>query len=429
MRSASLLFLLAVVAFSPFLVAQDAVFPETLIEEEKAFLLEHYGKPGEGLKSAWSNYLHSKILKIREQKWKPSTKVNFALPEFGRVEGVCFAWKYDFASLKDLIKEVSLDSKAYIAVGKEHEKSVFFSLQQHGCKMENVEFCSIESNTIWVQDYGPFFVATSNGQREVVDLVYNRPRPKDDDFPNRIASIYKWPVRKSSLVLPGGNVIFDGFGAAILTDAVFDPNHGGDPSLTMDLLKLQMKEIFNCHEVHVLKAMKKDGTGHIDMFCKLLDTQNAIVGEYQKREDAINGNYEILNENAEKLARLHNGKGERFIVHRVPMPAYNMATLTYTNSLIVNEKVLVPIYGCKEDEAALKIYRKILPHARVIGFDCNEIIGLNGAIHCMTKPVLGIPPANSLQSMSPIGQEEMPRNNLKKSQHESVIKIKRFHKD
>jgi hypothetical protein len=61
--------------------------------------------------------------------------------------------------------------------------------------------------------------------------------------------------------------------------------------------------------------------------------------------------------------------------------------LTYTNSLIVNKTVLVPTYGLPGDSAALQLYRNVMPGYRVMGFDCNAIIGQLGAIHCITKEV------------------------------------------
>jgi hypothetical protein len=72
-------------------------------------------------------------------------------------------------------------------------------------------------------------------------------------------------------------------------------------------------------------------------------------------------------------------------------PRSGGTTYTYTNSTICNNKVLVPVYGHDSQEAALNVYRKILPGHEVKGFDCSDIIGANGAIHCITKLMMSDP--------------------------------------
>ena len=60
---------------------------------------------------------------------------------------------------------------------------------------------------------------------------------------------------------------------------------------------------------------------------------------------------------------------------------------THTNSTIVNDTVIVPVYGRGTDEEALKIYRKLLPRHNVIGVDSNEMIVWGGSIHCTTMQI------------------------------------------
>ncbi len=39
------------------------------------------------------------------------------------------------------------------------------------------------------------------------------------------------------------------------------------------------------------------------------------------------------------------------------------------------------------DTTALRIYREAMPGYNIVGINCNSIIYLNGAIHCITKEV------------------------------------------
>ena len=60
----------------------------------------------------------------------------------------------------------------------------------------------------------------------------------------------------------------------------------------------------------------------------------------------------------------------------------------YNCGLVVNKKMIVPVYGAPEDELALKIYRENLPGYKVVGVDFSAYLA--GGINCQT---LEIPPA------------------------------------
>ncbi len=60
---------------------------------------------------------------------------------------------------------------------------------------------------------------------------------------------------------------------------------------------------------------------------------------------------------------------------------------TYTNMVFVNKTVLVPIYSYQYDTIALNIIKKELPGYKVVGIDCDEMIGYGGALHCITKAI------------------------------------------
>ncbi|MFU8805804.1 MAG: proprotein convertase P-domain-containing protein, partial [Bradymonadaceae bacterium] len=59
---------------------------------------------------------------------------------------------------------------------------------------------------------------------------------------------------------------------------------------------------------------------------------------------------------------------------------------SYTNSTIVNNTVIVPIYrGDRTHEAAaINAYRQAMPNYRIITVDSEDAIELGGAVHCTT---------------------------------------------
>jgi hypothetical protein len=63
----------------------------------------------------------------------------------------------------------------------------------------------------------------------------------------------------------------------------------------------------------------------------------------------------------------------------------------YTNSLILNRKVLVPLYGIPADEDALETWREAMPGYEVIGFEHHrgwlEHWWWFDALHCRTRAI------------------------------------------
>lgn len=386
MKQGFIFVLTILISFS--LLAQDWTPTQRLTETEKNEIIKKYGEEGDSFEKAWAKFLEAKKKEVATLR-SPSN-IATTPAEFEKSDGVCFSWRGYSTLLTELVTEVAKDAKAYVATT--NSSYVSSQLKNAGCNMDNVVFLDTYLNSVWMRDYGPWFIYTSDNRREVIDLLYNRPRPDDDKFPTYLANKFGWGSHPCKLILPGGNLIVDGMGVAIMTDVTFDPAQGGDPNLSVEALKIYMKTFFNCDKTYIVKDLQNDGTGHIDMFCKLLDERNIIVGEYARPSDGYGDNYHILNEIAEQLSEMTNGKGEKFIVHRIPMPPYRYGTsYTHTNSLIVNKKVLVPVYGLGTDEAALDVYRKLLPGYKICGFDCNRIIGANGAIHCITKLIMSDP--------------------------------------
>ena len=153
-----------------------------------------------------------------------------------------------------------------------------------------------------------------------------------------------------------------------------------------------MKAYLGCEKLILVEPLSSEPTDHIDIFAKLLDPTTILVGQYAP--DDLN--YDRLEQTADQLASATNLAGEPFKVIRIPMPPtyevrdpyWGWVTVfpTYTNSTILNKKVLVPVYNLPQDDAALTVYRNFFAPKgmEVIGIDSQEIIKLGGAVHCVT---------------------------------------------
>jgi hypothetical protein len=57
---------------------------------------------------------------------------------------------------------------------------------------------------------------------------------------------------------------------------------------------------------------------------------------------------------------------------------------SYTNALIINNKVIIPQYDHPNDTIAVNTYQALMPHHQVVGINANAIVGWDGVIHCIT---------------------------------------------
>src|SRR5690606_7360655 len=73
--------------------------------------------------------------------------------------------------------------------------------------------------------------------------------------------------------------------------------------------------------------------------------------------------------------------GTPYQVFRVPTPNGE----PYTNALIVNERVYVPVTGSAWDDDALAVYRAAMPGYEVRGFTGSWLS--TDALHCRVKEV------------------------------------------
>lgn len=304
--------------------------------------------------------------------------------EYEKVQCVFFRWPY--SSLwnyiwREMIREVCEVTKAYIVTAYASDtNSIKSYLQQGGVNIDSVRFLITSTNSVWIRDYGPWNIYVEDDTLSIVDLIYNRPRPRDDSFPSKLGQMWNLDVYLPDLVHPGGNFMVDGNGTGFSTDLIYEENN-----LTPEEIKQIMKDYFGLEQFVTVPRIYYEYTGHIDIFAKILNDTLVMVGKYDNPNDP---NYERLNEIADSISHVQNLDGKHFKVIRIIMPQSfspsNSTGATYLNSLFVNGKILVPIYNLPQDPEALQTYQEALPDYEVVGINCQNMIGSGGAIHCVT---------------------------------------------
>jgi agmatine deiminase len=95
------------------------------------------------------------------------------------------------------------------------------------------------------------------------------------------------------------------------------------------------------------------------------------------------------------LSNFTTSYGTPFKVIRVPMPPDYSNNYphqggdyrTYANAVFVNKTIIVPVYAEQYDTTGLRIWRDAMPGYKVVGVNCDAMIYLGGAVHCITKEV------------------------------------------
>ncbi len=324
-----------------------------------------------------------------------STSPPSAIPrtpgEFEELMGVIITWAAYSPELREITRHARTAVTVYIIT--DNVGGVQNYLINGGVSLDNIFFVQAPFNSVWVRDYGPQSTYL-NGTDELafVDWSYNRPRPADNQIPQFMANyfglpIYQMAYQSTLLTATGGNFMTDGHGTGFSSKLILSEN----PSLTeiqIDQIKYEFKGI---HTYIKMDELPYDNISHLDMHMKLLDEETLLVGEFPT--GVSDGPY--IEANLEYLLNNYTTCYDRpYNVVRVPMAPSptgnyppNAYYRTYTNSVILNNVVLVPTYGKYTDSEALAIYEEAMPGYQIFGINMDNVISASGAIHCITREI------------------------------------------
>jgi agmatine deiminase len=321
----------------------------------------------------------------------PPTPVR-TMAEWEELQGIMITWTSYLSILRQIVDYAQEEGLVYIVCTDSN--SVKSYLTQGGVPLYNLRFLITSFNTIWCRDYGPWSVyAGMSDTLEIIDWIYNRPRPQDDVIPIFVANylnvpIYQTTVPPYDLINTGGNFMTDGNGTAFASNLILDENPGHTEAEIDTIMSLYM----GINRYIKMNTLPYDVIHHIDMHMKLLDEETILVGQYPPGVadgPQIEANLQYIKDN------FLTCYGRPYRIVRIPMPPDANGHYpdqggdyrTYTNSVIINKSVIIPTYEYQYDTTAFRIYREAMPGYNIIGIDCNAIIPALGAIHCITKEI------------------------------------------
>jgi agmatine deiminase len=311
------------------------------------------------------------------------------MSEWEEVDGLVVTWASYAAILTEVVRHARQETHVYIICSDSNQ--VKGSLVNGAVPLSNISFVVAPFNSVWVRDYGPWNAYTNDvDSLYIIDWIYNRPRPLDNQIPEVLANLtglprYAMTQAPWDLLQTGGNLMVDGFGKGFSSNLVVDEN----PGKSIPQIDSIMQAFMGVDTYIKMSNLPFDNIHHIDMHMKLLDEETILVGKFP---DGVSDGPQIEANMLYVLNNFSSVFGTPYRVVWVPMcPSVtgqyppNSAYRTYTNSVIVNNTVIVPTYYEQYDTTALRIYREAMPGYNVVGINCNSMINASGAIHCITK--------------------------------------------
>lgn len=312
------------------------------------------------------------------------------ISEFERMQGVVI--RYPFGITTSLIKEMAEDVTVYCLVSSNNQSLAYNSMDNADVNMDNVEFITGNTDSYWTRDYGPWWVVDGNNDVSVVDHTYNRPRPNDNQAPLKLANHLDTPYFESGLITAGGNYMTDGLGIGASSDLIYDEND----DMSVNELHELMEDYYGVTTYYGIPDPNNTYIDHIDCWGKFLSPNKVLIRSVQ----TSHAQYNEIEETAEFFENSSTSYGVPWEVFRV----YTPNNQPYTNSTILNEKVLVPITNSSWDDEALAVYEEALPGYEVLSFTGSW--QSTDALHCRTK---GVPDLEMLQIFhSPIDDVYYP---------------------
>ncbi len=224
---------------------------------------------------------------------------------------------------------------------------------------------------------------------------------RDDNATLTLGKGLNMPVLDLPYVNTGGNVMTDGLGTAFSTCILLSENKFYNVPKE-SFLKLN-KELQGINNYHIISNFEKEGIQHIDCFMKLLDEERILVAEPPANHELYSIYENIIQHELMSLKTPYGRPYEILRIKTVPYIGKRLAA--YTNSIIVNKVIYVPLFKIKEDSLALETWRRVMPGYKVKGFEfdltdepmvSSEMIEhyQNGygwsdgdALHCRTRAV------------------------------------------
>jgi len=251
------------------------------------------------------------------------------------------------------------------------------SFNSAGVNNDNLTFIIANTDSYWTRDYSSWFIIDGNQEVSVLNFEYNRPRPNDNLFPQAFAQEYDYNYYAMNIEQTGGNFMTDGYGIAASSHIAYSEN-GNNPTLVNNT----MEDYMGISNYIVVQDPNGTYIDHVDCWGKFLDVDKVLIREVP----TTNAQYEQVESVADYFNSTNCAWGYPYEVIRI----YTPNDQPYTNSLILNDRIFVPLTNSSWDDDAIETYENAMPGYRVFGIYNNDGLSYwrpTDALHCRTHEV------------------------------------------
>jgi agmatine deiminase len=334
-------------------------------------------------------------------------ELGFHMPaEWEPHSAVWLAWPHDPVSFPfleqaenafaDFIGGIHESERVELLVRDEpHRERALRLLDARHVPASAVSYHLINYADIWFRDYGPIFIVNSRTKElAMTKWTFNawgdkyETLLKDNNVPYMMNQSMCLPMFQTDIVLEGGSIEVNGRGTLITTEqCLLNPNR--NPKLGKDEIEMYLSDYLGVtHFIWLREGIEADDTdGHIDDIARFVNP-NTVVCAYS--DDSGDRDYEVLKENYERLKNATDQDGKKIDVLKLPTPGWvgdekGRLPASYANFYIGNKNVLVPVFGTKNDAAALAILQSVFPGRKAAGINAFYLVYGLGTFHCMSQ--------------------------------------------
>ena len=310
----------------------------------------------------------------------PPTGTPRFVGEFEPMQGVMI--RYPLGIPTSLVAQLSNNCQVYCVVESYYQNSAQNSFQNAGVNMSNVTFVNAPSDSYWIRDYGPWYIFEDRNPA-IVDNKYNRNRPDDDNMSQVFANFWNIPMYGMNLTHTGGNMMEDGRGHGVSDELVFQENYNNETNV-----RNKMRDYLGIDPYHVTIDPQGEYIAHVDCWGKYLAPDKILIAQMPESHSQ----YALYEQVANYFATTNCCWGYPYRVYRVQEPGGYYDLAPYTNSLILNKSVYVPLgNNSTYNQQALQVYQEAMPGYEIVGVTNNDysISWENtDALHCRTRGVM-----------------------------------------
>lgn len=331
-------------------------------------------------------------------EWEPQSAVLLTFPHE----------QSDWAPILKIVEPIFIEIASRIAAHQTvwvncqsitHEKQLKSKFVAAQIPLSAVRFFHMKTEDTWARDHGPITV-WENGVLKTLDFQFNGWGGKyvaklDNQINTQLhqqGAFGNGSYEATDFILEGGSIETDGKGTLLTTTScLLNPNRNAQ--LTPAQIEQALKKQLGVQRILWLTSgylAGDDTDSHIDMLARFTDPSTIA---YVQCNDPADEHFSALQKMEQELQSFLTPEQQPYRLVPLPFPPAQFKTsgerlpLSYANFLIINQAVLVPIYGLASDQLALKALQSCFPDRTLVPIRSDVIIQQSGSLHCLTMQI------------------------------------------